>query len=68
LNHEDEQATATFSLWNVVDEAISNLYAGYFVMVMATGIVSIASYLLEILPIAWVLFQINKIAIQSCFF
>jgi tellurite resistance protein TehA-like permease len=62
LDHEEEQPSATFSVWNVVDQAAGNLYPGYFALVMATGIVSIAAYLLQIAPIAWLLFQINKVA------
>lgn len=62
LDREEKQPSATFSVWNVVDRAAAHLYAGYFVLVMATGIVSIAAHLLRIAAIAWVLFQINKLA------
>lgn len=41
---------------------VYELYPGYFALVMATGIVSIAAYLLEIDLVAWLLFQINKVA------
>ncbi len=43
-------------------ESIENLYPGYFALVMATGIVSIASYLLGMTTIALPLFSINKVA------
>lgn len=45
-----------------VGRGIRELYPGYFALVMATGIVSIAAYLLEMGPVAWLLFQINKAA------
>lgn len=41
---------------------IANLFPGYFALVMATGIVSIAAHLLEIKPLAWALLFINIIA------
>ncbi len=41
---------------------IANLHPAYFALVMATGIVSIASYLLEMEMVAWVLFRINEAA------
>lgn len=41
---------------------MSNLYGGYFALVMATGIVSIASYFMGIVSLAWLLFLINKAA------
>ncbi len=43
-------------------ESIKNLYPGYFALVMATGIVSIASYLLGMVSLALSLFFINKVA------
>lgn len=43
-------------------ESIKNLYPGYFALVMATGIVSIASYLLGMVSLALPLFFINKVA------
>ena len=42
-----------------VDEHIANLFPGYFALVMATGIVSIAAYLLEMRAVAWGLFVFN---------
>ena len=41
---------------------VRDLFPGYFALVMATGIVSIASYLLGAAPVAWVLFAINLAA------
>lgn len=40
----------------------ANLHPGYFALVMATGIVSIASHLLGMTAIAWGLFWVNTIA------
>ena len=62
MDHEEKQPSVIFSVWNVVDRGAAHLHAGYFVLVMSTGIVSIAAHLLQIVPIAWVLFQINKLA------
>ena len=45
-----------------VKHGIRDLFPGYFALVMATGIVSIASNLLGMKMIAGVLFQINKVA------
>ena len=42
-----------------LDEHIAALFPGYFALVMATGIVSIGAYLLEMETIAWVLFAFN---------
>ena len=42
--------------------AIAGLYPGYFALVMATGIVSIAALLEGWTPLAWVLFGINVLA------
>jgi len=39
--------------------AIANLSPAYFAMVMATGIVSIAAYRLELWPVAWALLVLN---------
>lgn len=41
---------------------VEDLYPGYFALVMATGIVSIATDLLEMKPVAWLLFGINVLA------
>lgn len=45
-----------------IGDAIANLFPGYFALVMATGIVSIAAHLLEIKFFAWALLVINIIA------
>jgi tellurite resistance protein TehA-like permease len=47
---------------SIVEQGIAGLHPGYFALVMATGIVSIASYLLEMEMVAWVLFRINEVA------
>ena len=49
-------------LLNTIDEAVSNLFPGYFALVMATGIVSIASFLLGYAWIALALLVVNGIA------
>jgi len=41
-------------------EAVRTLYPGYFALVMATGIVSIAALLLEMPSVAWPLFVLNN--------
>ena len=40
-------------------DKIADLFPGYFALVMATGIVSIAAFLLEMNPIAWALLVFN---------
>ena len=45
-----------------IKDGIKNLFPGYFALVMATGIVSIASYLLGMETIAWWLFRLNVVA------
>lgn len=45
-----------------LDEALSELYPGYFALAMATGIVSVAAYLLELRRVAWLLLWINEAA------
>jgi hypothetical protein len=47
-------------LLNTVDEAVSNLFPGYFALVMATGIVSIAAHLLGMKWIAFMLLIVNS--------
>ena len=42
--------------------AIADLFPGYFAMVMATGIVSIAAFLLGMQTISWVLVYINIVS------
>ena len=41
---------STRPLQNILTPVIAGLYPGYFAFVMATGIISIAAYLLEMLP------------------
>jgi tellurite resistance protein TehA-like permease len=45
-----------------VSEAAANLFPGYFALVMATGIISIATHLLSMTLIAWTLLIVNLIA------
>lgn len=45
-----------------IQQEIANLFPGYFALVMATGIISIASYLLEMRSIAWALLLFNVAA------
>jgi len=40
---------------------IENLFPGYFALVMSTGIVSIAAFMLELKAVSWALFRINQI-------
>ncbi len=47
---------------NVVLRAAADLFPGYFALVMATGIISIACFLLEMKTIALVLLAINVVA------
>jgi tellurite resistance protein TehA-like permease len=45
-----------------VSEAAANLFPGYFALVMATGIISIAAFQLKMKPVAWGLLAVNLIA------
>jgi len=45
-----------------ISSAIADLFPGYFALVMATGIVSIAASLFEMTPVAWALVFVNIIA------
>lgn len=45
-----------------VSHGAANLFPGYFALVMATGIISIATFLLGMSPVAWTLFGINIVA------
>ena len=47
---------------SIIRDGIADLYPGYFALIMATGIVSIATYLLEMVWVARFLFGINKVA------
>lgn len=42
-----------------LDQAIATLFPGYFALVMATGIVSIAAHLLDLAWVAWSLLLVN---------
>ena len=46
----------------IFQQGIADLHPGYFALVMATGIVSIASYLMGMETVAWALFRINEVA------
>ena len=45
-----------------ITNAAANLFPGYFALVMATGIISIAAHLLNLEPVAWILIVINLVA------
>jgi len=47
---------------NIFEKGIRDLFPGYFALVMATGIVSIAANLLQMEAIAWTLFRINQVS------
>lgn len=53
---------AAATLRSRLTAAVATLFPGYFALVMATGIVSIAGFLLGMRPIAWVLLVINVVA------
>lgn len=48
-----------------ISEAAANLFPGYFALVMATGIISIAAHLLSMKPVAWTLLIVNLIAYSA---
>ena len=50
--------TKASSLSSRIAAGVANLFPGYFALVMATGIVSMASFLLGMGSIAWTLFAI----------
>lgn len=41
---------------------VADLFPGSFALVMATGIVSVAAYLLDLRPVAWALLVVNVVA------
>ena len=45
-----------------IAQAAANLFPSYFALVMATGIISIAAYLLGMRALAWVLLGVNVVA------
>jgi tellurite resistance protein TehA-like permease len=47
---------------SAISDGIAHLFPGYFALVMATGIVSIASFLTGMETVAWWLFHLNKVA------
>ena len=49
-------------LLDTIDEAVGNLFPGYFALVMATGIVSIAAYALGMETIGYALLAVNGVA------
>lgn len=50
------------SVWRRLASGIENLFPGYFALVMATGIVSVAAHGLEMPQIAWGLLGFNVVA------
>lgn len=56
------QQSARASLGRIVDDGIAQLFPGYFALVMATGIVSIACALLNIPVLPDALFGLNVVA------
>jgi tellurite resistance protein TehA-like permease len=46
---------------SAISQAAANLFPGYFALVMATGIISIATHLLGMTSIAWVLLVANVV-------
>lgn len=49
-------------MWGSIRDGIKHLFPGYFALVMATGIVSIAAYLMGMRAIAWWMFRFNVLA------
>ncbi|HRI58018.1 MAG TPA: C4-dicarboxylate ABC transporter, partial [Anaerolineae bacterium] len=43
-------------------DGVANLFPGYFALVMATGIISVAAWLSGMTPLAWGLLAINVVA------
>jgi hypothetical protein len=46
-------------------QVVADLFPGYFALVMATGIISTGTFLLEMKWLAWMLLAINLIAYHS---
>ena len=55
-------AASLRTLRSILQNEVAELYPGYFALVMATGIVSIAAYLLGMPSIAWGLLWINVVS------
>ncbi|MEN3325966.1 MAG: hypothetical protein V7638_773 [Acidobacteriota bacterium] len=47
---------------NTLSRAVADLFLGYYALVMATGIISIACFLLQITTLSFVLLVINIVA------
>ena len=56
------RTTETTAGGGAFSRAAAGLFPGYFALVMATGIVSIAAYLLALTAVAWVLLFVNVAA------
>ncbi len=54
--------TGRLSTKRIIRDELEEFFPGYFALVMATGIVSISAFLLDQKHLAWLLFQINKLA------
>lgn len=61
-------STANLSPRQQLSASAANLFSGYFALVMATGIVSIAAFLLQMTLIAQVLLVINIVAYMVLWF
>lgn len=51
----------TIKKYGIVSEAVAGLFPGYFALVMATGITSIAAHLLEMPFVSWGLLYLNGV-------
>lgn len=49
-------------MFNLIKQKAENLFPGYFALVMATGALSIAAFLLEMRAVSWTLFYFNIFA------
>jgi tellurite resistance protein TehA-like permease len=63
-----DEAHAESALWSLLLNGAEGLFPGYFALVMATGVVSIASHLLAISVIPKVLLAINWVAYAVLWF
>ena len=55
-------------LKSLLGDGVADLYPGYFALVMATGIVSLAAFLLEMEAVAWALFRLTEVAYAALVF
>jgi tellurite resistance protein TehA-like permease len=53
---------------NLIRQAVADLHPGYFALVMATGIVSTATFLLGMKWLAWLLLAVNLVAYAVLWF